>query len=295
MAATSAGRSMRPPDLTGCRLRSASSIPGPARRSKSGFIRRAASESMCARAAAVIARPDASATECGWARSITTVTREPAHDMIGNRNATNSHDRTDRSNPACRGDVMSEMLEPAIPIALALLLAVMSLRAFRHKKPLVKWGVAGIAALLSLAATVGGLFAIAGLAGLHPRTVPSVSPDVGGTAEQIDRGRDIADGFCAGCHSSDLSSTVLTGGHDLGDHLPLLGSFVSSNLTPKGPLAHWSNGEIFRAIRNGIGADGRRLFIMSLTTADKLSDDDTKAVIAYLRSLRAAGNDTSPM
>jgi mono/diheme cytochrome c family protein len=190
---------------------------------------------------------------------------------------------------------MSEMLETAIPIALALLLAMMSLRAFRHKKPLVKWGVAAIAALLSLAATVVGVFAIAGLAGLHPLTLPSVSPDVGGTAEQIDRGRDIADGFCTGCHSSDLSSTALTGGHDLGDHLPLLGSFVASNLTPKGPLAHWSNGEIFRAVRNGIGADGRRLFIMSLTNADKLSDDDTKAVIAYLRSLRAAGSDTGPM
>jgi len=54
-------------------------------------------------------------------------------------------------------------------------------------------------------------------------------------------------------------------------------------------LSHWSDGEIFRAIRNGVGADGRWLIIMSYTNAGKLSDDDTKAVIAYLRRAPAIG------
>jgi mono/diheme cytochrome c family protein len=187
---------------------------------------------------------------------------------------------------------MSEMLEAAIPITLAVLLAWASLRAFRHKKLLMKWGVAGIAALLSLVATVVGVLAIAGLAGLSARTVPPVSLDVAATAEQVHRGRDVADSFCSGCHSPDTAPTALTGGFDLGEHLPMLGSFVTPNLTPEGPLARWSDGEVFRAIRNGVDPDGRRLFIMSLTNAGKLSDDDTKAVIAYLRSLRAAGSDT---
>jgi mono/diheme cytochrome c family protein len=159
----------------------------------------------------------------------------------------------------------------------------------------MKWGVAGIAALLSLVAAAVSVFAIAGLAGLHARTVPSVSLDMAATAEQVHRGRDIADSFCTGCHASDPTPTALTGGHDIGDHLPMLGSFVTPNLTPEGPLARWSDGEIFRALRNSVDPDGRRLFIMSLTSASKLSDDDTKAVIAYLRSLRAAGHDTGTM
>ncbi|WP_426419704.1 hypothetical protein [Bradyrhizobium genosp. A] len=59
-----------------------------------------------------------------------------------------------------------------------------------------------------------------------------------------------------------------------------VGAFVSSNLTPAGPLGRWSDGEIFRAIRNGVDRDGRWLIIMSYTNAGKLSDDDAKAVIA---------------
>jgi mono/diheme cytochrome c family protein len=187
---------------------------------------------------------------------------------------------------------MSEMLEVAIAIALALLLALASLGAFRHKKAVMRWAVGGVAAFFSLIATLISVLAIVGLARLHARSAPPPSLNVAATAEQVRRGRDIADGFCSGCHAPDPTLTALTGGHDLGDHLPLLGSFVTSNLTPEGPLARWSDGEIFRAIRHSVGADGRKLFIMSLTSASKLSDHDTKAVIGYLRSLPASGSNT---
>jgi hypothetical protein len=62
-----------------------------------------------------------------------------------------------------------------------------------------------------------------------------------------------------------------------------------SNLTPAGDL---SDGDIFRAIRNDLDRDGRWLVVMSLTNAGKISDDDVRAVIAYLRSLPAAGQAT---
>jgi mono/diheme cytochrome c family protein len=188
---------------------------------------------------------------------------------------------------------MPEMLELALPIILAALLTFVSLRAFRHKRRLVRWGIGSIAALLTLVATITSVFAIAGLARLTAHAAPAVSPTIAGTAEQIDRGHEIADGFCSGCHAPDDIAATLTGDRDLGSHLPLpLGSFVAPNLTPSGRLARWSDGEIFRAIRDGVDPGGRRLFIMSLTNASRLSDDDTKAVIAYLRSLRANGRDT---
>jgi len=85
----------------------------------------------------------------------------------------------------------------------------------------------------------------------------------------------------------------LSGGVDIGKEFPItVGSFVSSNLTPAGQLSRWSNGEIFRAIRNGIDADGHWLTIMSYTNAGKLSDDDIQSLIAYLRSQPAAGTAT---
>jgi cytochrome c553 len=57
-------------------------------------------------------------------------------------------------------------------------------------------------------------------------------------------------------------------------------------------LKHWSDGQIFRAIRNGVDAEGRRLIIMSLTNAGRLSDDDIHALIAYIRKQPAAGEET---
>jgi hypothetical protein len=86
---------------------------------------------------------------------------------------------------------------------------------------------------------------------------------------------------------------TLTGGLDIGEHFPMpVGSFVSSNLTPAGRLRRWSDGEIFRAIRNSVDADGRWLMLMSYTNAGGLSDDDIRAVIAYMRSLPATGEQT---
>jgi mono/diheme cytochrome c family protein len=110
------------------------------------------------------------------------------------------------------------------------------------------------------------------------------------TTEQIQRGQAIADSFCGACHSK---TGTLTGGADLGKDFPIsVGSFISSNLTPAGQLARWSDGEIFRAVRDGIDADGHWLVIMSYTNAGSLSDDDIQAVIAYIRSQTAAGQPT---
>jgi hypothetical protein len=82
-------------------------------------------------------------------------------------------------------------------------------------------------------------------------------------------------------------------GLDIGEDFPIpIESFVSSNLTPAGRLKHWSDGEIFRAIRNGVDADGRWVTLMPYTNAGSLSDDNSQAVIAYIRSVPAAGEPT---
>jgi mono/diheme cytochrome c family protein len=151
----------------------------------------------------------------------------------------------------------------------------------------LKWGGTGLAALLSAAVTLVNVIMIVGLFKLHARSAPTLDLKVGGTPEQIQRGQAISDGLCSGCHS--ITGT-LTGGRKFGKNFPMpVGSFVSSNLTPAGQLSHWSDGDIFRAIRNGVDRDGRWLIIMSYTNSGKLSDDDTRAVIAYIRSLPAAG------
>jgi mono/diheme cytochrome c family protein len=185
---------------------------------------------------------------------------------------------------------MLELLGPAMSISAAALLARSSLRTWRAKNKFLKWGGAVLAALFSASASLISVIMVIGLLKLHARSAPALDLKVAGTPEQIVRGQAISDGFCSSCHSK---TGTLTGGLDVAKDLPVpIGSFVASNLTPAGQLSHWSDGDIFRAIRNGVDKDERWLIIMSYTNAGKLSDDDTKAVIAYIRSLPAAGAQT---
>jgi mono/diheme cytochrome c family protein len=177
-----------------------------------------------------------------------------------------------------------------ILIVVAALLAWSGVRCWRHGNPIRKWSGSGLAMLLAAAACSIGVLMIAGLFKVHAREAALPDIKVAGTPDQIQRGRDIADGFCGSCHSS---TGLLTGGTDIGDHFPVpVGSFVTANLTPAGDVARWSDGAIFRAIRNGVDADGHWLLVMSYTNAGKLSDDDILALIAYIRGVPAAGQKT---
>ena len=159
--------------------------------------------------------------------------------------------------------------------------------AWRIKNRFLKWGGVVLAAVLAVAASPVSALLVVGTVKQHVRRAPVSTLRVEATPERIARGRGLSDGFCGACHSK---TGTLTGGRDMGEDFPIpVGSFISSNLTPAGPLKHWSDGEIFRAIRNGVDADGRWLTVMTYTNAGKLSDDDTQAVIAYLRSVPAAG------
>jgi hypothetical protein len=111
-----------------------------------------------------------------------------------------------------------------------------------------------------------------------------VSLNVAGTTEQIQRGQAISDGFCSDCHST---TGRLTGGLDIGGHFPLpIGSFVSSNLTPAGPLSRSADrtamimisspqAGLFRSRSLPMGGEGwiwdfhREGVLLSLTTSSK--------------------------
>jgi mono/diheme cytochrome c family protein len=179
----------------------------------------------------------------------------------------------------------------AILIVTSALLVWAGIRAWRIDNALLRWGGVCSAGLLATAVSLLGVLTVVGLFRLHARCAPVPNLTIAGTPAQIQRGQAIDSSFCSACHSK---TGHLTGDMDIGKDLPIsVGSFVSSNLTPAGQLSHWSNGEIFRAVRNGIDAEGHWLTIMSYTNAGKLSDDDIKALIAYLRAQPAAGTATA--
>ncbi|MBT8132472.1 MAG: c-type cytochrome [Gammaproteobacteria bacterium] len=67
---------------------------------------------------------------------------------------------------------------------------------------------------------------------------------------------------------------------------------VAPNLTPDAAtgIGKFSNTELARAIRQGIGRDGRRLRVMPTASFSVLSDEDLAGVIVYLRSLKPVVN-----
>jgi mono/diheme cytochrome c family protein len=70
------------------------------------------------------------------------------------------------------------------------------------------------------------------------------------------------------------------------ENIPFL--LVASNITPdpETGIGQWSDEDLGRAVREGVGRDGRRLFpMMPYELYRGMSDEDLAAVIAYLRSV----------
>jgi hypothetical protein len=129
---------------------------------------------------------------------------------------------------------MPDLLAVAMLIIIATLFAWSTLRAWRAKNGFIKWGGTGLAALLSVAATLVSGIVLVGLFEMHARNAPTRDLKVAGTPERIERGRAISDGFCSACHSK---TGTLTGGLNIGEDFPVpIGSFLSSNLTPMGVI-----------------------------------------------------------
>ncbi|HVH29740.1 MAG TPA: c-type cytochrome [Vicinamibacterales bacterium] len=97
---------------------------------------------------------------------------------------------------------------------------------------------------------------------------------------------------CLGCHGDidwkapRLVPELLGAGHQFSDEG--LDWIVAPNLTPdrETGVGAWTDDELARAIREGIGRDGRALFpMMPYESFRVMSDEDLASVIVYLRTL----------
>lgn len=170
-------------------------------------------------------------------------------------------------------------------VGLAILFGWLTRRAWRAGNPFLKWVGAILSGLLTLIAVLVSTLALIGLFRYYnPPYNPVKDIQIEATPEQIARGQHLVAAFCVECHSV-TNEFPLTGGVDVGEDLPMnLGSYYSANLTPAGRLKEWTDGEIFRALRDNVDKDGRRLVGMAGTNVRNISDEDMYAVIAFLRS-----------
>jgi mono/diheme cytochrome c family protein len=121
------------------------------------------------------------------------------------------------------------------------------------------------------------------------------------TPPRLARGKYLVDGVmgCFGCHTdadwSKPGAPPVAGregsGHVWSDqNLPWL---IAPNITPdqETGIGTWSDDALARAIREGIGHDGRALFpIMPYPEYRQMSDEDLASVIAYVRTVPPVRN-----
>ncbi len=185
--------------------------------------------------------------------------------------------------------MISTLIGILILVAVAVLFGFLARRAWGSKRWLIKFPGVILAGLLTLVLALVAIVATIGFVRLYvPVGNPVASVKVAGTPEQIARGEKFAQ-FCAACHSS-TRKPPLAGGKDNFAQIPngpSFGKVYPPNLTPAGELKDWSDGEIIRAIREGVHKSGRPLLVMPTRGFRELSDDDVQAIVAYLRSMPA--------
>lgn len=159
-----------------------------------------------------------------------------------------------------------------------------------------KWFGLGTLAL-ALLIVAGITFTIGWRPFFGPAARPLTDRKFDSTPQRLARGKYIATALsgCLYCHTPHDWGTpgtpAIAGMDGAGDVQPyggLPGKVVASNLTPdkETGAGTWTDDMFARAIREGIGHDGRALFpLMPYPHFHEMSDEDLASVIVYIRSL----------
>lgn len=116
--------------------------------------------------------------------------------------------------------------------------------------------------------------------------IPATEVAVTSDADALARGEHLVNVFgCNGCHAPNFEGAPLM-------EVPPIAMVYAPNLTTGegGVLGNYTDAQLARAIRHGIDAEGHPLIIMPSQDFADLSDEDTAAIIAYLRNAPPVDN-----
>lgn len=153
-------------------------------------------------------------------------------------------------------------------------------------KKALKWALGAVVGVAAVAAigVVGVYAASEAIKNQHWPKMPvtiEAAHDAGATA----RGAQLAKVYgCHDCHGADLAGRLF---HDE----PGVARITAANLTLA--VAHQSDADLARAIRTGVAADGRGLWVMPSSAFSELTDSEVADLIAYLRTFTPKGEPTA--
>ncbi len=137
--------------------------------------------------------------------------------------------------------------------------------------------------------------------GVYPKMRPAPEMTALNTPAALDRGRYLVMSLgCANCHSEvddtrpgDFPKEPLFAGRVFAKELGLPGTIIAPNITPdpETGIGRWTDGEVARAIREGVSRDGRPLFpFMNYPNYALLPDSDVMSIVGFLRTQKAVRN-----
>ena len=154
-------------------------------------------------------------------------------------------------------------------------------------KKVLKWIGIALGSLVGLLAIAVVVIYLLGTARLNKKyEVPVEAITVPVDAQSVERGGHLATIFiCTRCHSDNMGGQVYF-------EIPGMVSIPTPNLTSGsgGVGATFRDEDFVRAVRYGVGYDGKALFLMPAKAYHYLSDEDLGLVIAYLKSLPPVDN-----
>jgi len=147
----------------------------------------------------------------------------------------------------------------------------------------LKWVARIGAGLLVLAGLLAGaIFVISERMLDTEYAIPEASLAIDMSNADLERGQHLVNtlGFCSQCHGPDLAGLVMVDD-------PVVGRLVSANLTSGegGIGGRFKDQDWVRAIRHGVGEDGRSLIVMPSNFFNWFSDSDLASIIAYLENI----------
>jgi len=154
--------------------------------------------------------------------------------------------------------------------------------------------LAGLVGLVVLLVIIGFIY----LTSAFPRVYPAEDITIEATPERLERGAYLAGhvSMCLDCHSTSnenlFSMPVIPGTEGKGGKTFEEGDLLVHvpNITPAN-LKDWTDGEIVRAITEGINKDGEALApMMPYSEFKYMAREDVYSVVAYLRTLPAIEN-----
>ncbi len=141
---------------------------------------------------------------------------------------------------------------------------------------ILKWIGIVVAALIAvIVLVIGALYTVTGMRLNRVYRIPPEAIAVPSDPGAIERGRHWASIRCAGCHGEDMAGSVVF-------EDPSLGRIESHNLTAGrgGDGGRYNDADWVRAIRHGVGPEGKPLLVMPAEALYYLSDADLGDIIA---------------